>query len=776
MLCTRCGKRPAVVFVTNSNAKDAPTVGYCLSCAKELGIKPVEDLISKMGISDEDLETVQDQMNTLMQNGDMSQLMEQLGADNLAEQMDQFRQENGGSEDDDFSHGAPAFPAFFNNMFGGKAQQDGAKAPGAATKKDKKEKKRKHINLYCEDLTRKAKDGKIDNIIGRDAEIERVIQILSRRTKNNPCLIGEPGVGKTAIAEGLALRIARGEVPQKLKNKEIQLLDLTSLVAGTQFRGQFESRIKGLVSEVKESGNVILFIDEVHSLVGTGDSEGTMNAANILKPALSRGEVQVIGATTFNEYRKYIEKDSALERRFQPVKVGEPTIAQSIDVIAGVKGYYENHHNVVVDDDMVRKIVVLSERYITDRFLPDKAIDLLDESCACASLRNKELERFEKLTDERDELNQAKEAISSMDEVDYKALAEVNTSLARIDNELDSIDSDALVTRVTEDDIAKVIELWTGIPASRIRENELSKLADLESEMKKKIIGQDEAVEALASAIKRSRCQISPRRRPASFIFVGPTGVGKTELVKVLSQQLFDTPETLIRLDMSEFMEKHSVSKIIGSPPGYVGYDEAGQVTEKVRRRPYSVLLFDEIEKAHPDVLNILLQILDEGKVTDAHGRAVNFENTVIVMTSNAGSAGRDTALGFGKTSEEASKEKVTKALQDFLRPEFLARVDEVIVFNTLSEESFVKIADLMLSEYIPTLQEKHIAFTFDNKACEYLAKKSCNGKSGARDLRNTIRREVEEKIAESMIQSHTGKLTAINVTSDGESVIVESL
>ena len=776
MLCTRCGKRPAVVFVTNNNSKDAPTVGYCLSCAKELGIKPVEDLISKMGISDEDLENVQDQMNNLMQGGDLSQLMEQLGADNLAEQMDEFAQENGGSEDDDFAHGAPAFPAFFNNIFGGGKASDGNGSDKGGQKKEKKEKKRKHINLYCEDLTRKAREGKIDNIIGRDAEIERVIQILSRRTKNNPCLIGEPGVGKTAIAEGLALRIAQGNVPQKLKNKEIQLLDLTSLVAGTQFRGQFESRIKGLVSEVKDSGNVILFIDEVHSLVGTGDNEGTMNAANILKPALSRGEVQVIGATTFNEYRKYIEKDSALERRFQPVKVGEPTIAQSIEVIAGVKGYYEAHHKVVVDDDIVRKTVVLSERYITDRFLPDKAIDLLDESCACAALRNKERERYEKLSDERESLLLTKDELTSAEEIDYKSLAEVNTSLAKIDNELKEIDPDSLTAKVTEEDIAKVIELWTGIPASRIRENELSKLADLESEMKKKIIGQDEAVEVLASAIKRSRCQISPRRRPASFIFVGPTGVGKTELVKVLSQQLFDTPETLIRLDMSEFMEKHSVSKIIGSPPGYVGYDEAGQVTEKVRRRPYSVLLFDEIEKAHPDVLNILLQILDEGMVTDAHGRAVNFENIVIVMTSNAGSAGRDTALGFGKTSEEASKEKVMKALQDFLRPEFIARVDEIIVFNTLSEVNFVDIAKLMLEEYVPTLEEKHIRFTFDDKACEYLAKKSCSGKSGARDLRNTIRREVEEKIAEAMIQSQSGKLEAINVTSDGESISIESI
>ncbi|MER2080881.1 MAG: ATP-dependent Clp protease ATP-binding subunit [Ruminococcus sp.] len=774
MICSRCGKRQAVVFVTNNNSKDTPTIGYCLTCAKELRIKPVEDLISKMGISDEDLENVQDQMNSLMQGGDLGSLMEQLGSGNLAEQMEEFAAEAPGSDDDDFSHGAPAFPNFFNNIFGGAQAPEQGKAGGRKT--EKKEKKRKHINLYCEDLTKKARDGKIDRIVGRDTEIERVIQILSRRTKNNPCLIGEPGVGKTAIAEGLALRIASGNVPQRLKNKEIQLLDLTSLVAGTQFRGQFESRIKGLVSEIKENGNIILFIDEVHSLVGTGDSEGTMNAANILKPALSRGEVQVIGATTFNEYRKYIEKDSALERRFQPVKVGEPTINQSIEVIAGVKEYYEKHHRVIVDDDIVRKTVVLSERYITDRFLPDKAIDLLDESCACAALRNKDMERCDKLREQKGEWLRLKDEISSEEDIDFEKLAEVNTELARIDSELSQFNPDDLISRVTEEDIAKVIELWTGIPASRIRENELSKLADLESELKKKIIGQDEAVEALASAIKRSRCQISPRRRPASFIFVGPTGVGKTELVKVLSQQLFDTPETLIRLDMSEFMEKHSVSKIIGSPPGYVGYDEAGQVTEKVRRRPYSVLLFDEIEKAHPDVLNILLQILDEGKVTDAHGRAVNFENTVIVMTSNAGSGSRESALGFGKTEEDATKEKVMKALSDFLRPEFIARVDEVIVFNNLKSEDFVKIANLMLSEYVPTLEEKHISFTYDDKACEYLAQKSCGGKSGARDLRNTIRREVEEKVAEAMISSQTGSLTAIHVTSDGSSVVIQAL
>lgn len=781
MLCSKCGKRPAVVFVSNTASSDAPTAGYCLSCAKELGIKPVEDLISKMGISDEDLENVQDQMNSLMQNmgdgGDLSQLMEQLGADNLAEQMGDMED---GSEDDDFAHGAPAFPAFFNNIFGGSkaennAAKDGSNA-GVKKKKEKKDKNRKHINLYCEDLTRKAREGKVDRIIGRETEIERVIQILSRRTKNNPCLIGEPGVGKTAIAEGLALRIANGEVPQRLKNKEIQLLDLTSLVAGTQFRGQFESRIKGLVSEIKESGNIILFIDEVHSLVGTGDNEGTMNAANILKPALSRGEVQVIGATTFNEYRKYIEKDSALERRFQPVKVGEPTIAQTIDVIAGVKSYYENHHRVIVDDDVVRKTVVLSERYITDRFLPDKAIDLLDESCACAALRNKNMERYDRLTDERQRLTLEKENLSTADEIDYQALAEVNTDLARLDSEISEIDPETLTSRVTEEDIAKVIELWTGIPASRIRENELAKLADIENELKKKIIGQDEAVKVLASAIRRSRCQISPRRRPASFIFVGPTGVGKTELVKVLSQQLFDTPETLIRLDMSEFMEKHSVSKIIGSPPGYVGYDEAGQVTEKVRRRPYSVLLFDEIEKAHPDVLNILLQILDEGKVTDAHGRVVNFENTVIVMTSNAGSTSHESALGFGKTQKDASKEKVMKALSEFLRPEFIARVDEVIVFNKLNEEDFVKIAKLMLEEYVPSLEEKHIKFTFDDKVCEYLAKKSCNGNSGARDLRNTIRREVEEKIADAMINAGLDFLSGMHATSDGEKVELQTV
>ena len=780
MLCSRCGKRQAVVFVSENKA-DSTTKGYCLTCAKELGIKPVEDLISKMGITEDDLESVQEQMNSIMSNlnesGDLSQLMEGMDMENLAETMNTMNEQM--ENNDDFTPGgAPAFPAFFNNLFGGNKQNNTNEAStdkGGKTKKEKK-KNNKHLSLYCENLTRKAMEGKIDRIIGRDFEIERVIQILSRRSKNNPCLIGEPGVGKTAIAEGLALRIASGNVPQRLKDKEIQLLDLTSLVAGTQFRGQFESRIKGLTQEIKEAGNIILFIDEVHNLVGTGDSEGTMNAANILKPALSRGEIQVIGATTFNEYRKYIEKDSALERRFQPVKVSESTIEDSMQIIEGIKDYYENHHRVIVDENIVRKVVVLSERYITDRFLPDKAIDLLDESCACAALRNKEMERYDKLHDEKKKYSIRRDELSAEEEIDYEQLADVKSQLAKIDDEIASINPDDIQSKVTEEDIAKVIELWTGIPASRIKENELAKLSDIENALEEKIIGQNEAVSVLASAIKRSRVQISPRRKPASFIFVGPTGVGKTELVKVLSQQLFDTPETLIRLDMSEFMEKHSVSKIIGSPPGYVGYDEAGQVTEKVRRRPYSVLLFDEIEKAPPDVLNILLQILDEGKVTDAHGRVVNFENTVIVMTSNAGSNKRENALGFGKTQEDANKEKVMKALSEFLRPEFLARIDEIIVFRELSQDDFKKIAVLMLDEYVPVLKEKHIDFTYDDSACEVLAEKAYGGNSGARDLRNLIRREVEDKIAQSMIDFKDGVLSAIHLSVEDGNLVVKAI
>ncbi len=769
MICSKCGKRPAVVFVS-VNKDDANPKGYCLTCAKELGIKPVEDLISKMGLSAEDLEAMEDQMNSMMENmneGDMSEMLNAIKDEGLVEQMRlDDNQGDDGNNDDNFSPGgASTFPAFFNNFFGGGKSGDSS-SQGTAKQNKKQEKKqskeRRFLNLYCYDLTRKAREGKTDRIIGRDKEIERVIQILSRRSKNNPCLIGEPGVGKTAIAEGLAMRIANGDVPQRLKNKEIHLLDLTSLVAGTQFRGQFESRIKGLTDEVKALGNIILFIDEVHNLVGTGDAEGSMNAANILKPALSRGEIQVIGATTFNEYRKYIEKDSALERRFQPVKVAEPSITDTMDVLSGIKEYYEQHHRVTVSDDIVRKAVIFSERYITDRFLPDKAIDLLDEASACAGLRNKELERFDKLNEDKHKFEVQHSELSTAEEIDYEKLATVKSELARLEQEIQSIPQESLINEVTEEDLAKVIELWTGIPSSRVRENELLKLADIDVQLKEKIIGQDEAVNALASAIKRSRVQIAPRRRPASFIFVGPTGVGKTELVKQLSQLLFDTPETLIRLDMSEFMEKHSVSKIIGSPPGYVGYDEAGQVTEKVRRRPYSVLLFDEIEKAHPDVLNILLQILDEGKLTDAHGRLVNFENTVIVMTSNAGSNKRENALGFGKSEQDATREKVMQALSEFLRPEFIARVDEVIVFRHLEGDDLIKIAKLMLNEYVPTLEEKGIKFSFSEELCTFLADKVKGGKSGARDLRSVIRREIEQKIAEEMIIKGAGNIAGI--------------
>ena len=780
MLCSKCNKRPAVVFV--SSGTDGSSKGYCLTCAKELGIKPVEDLINKMGITDDDLEAVQDQMTSIMdsmgEGGDLQSMAESMGIDPNALNGELVDSDDEEGEDKDFTPGgAPTFPAFFNNIFNGNSASNGNAEQSGSEKvkknrKEKPDKKKKFLGLYCEDLTRKAREGRVDRVIGREKEIERVIQILSRRSKNNPCLIGEPGVGKTAIAEGLASRIVEGNVPLRLRNKEIHLLDLTSLVAGTQFRGQFESRIKGLIKEIKDLGNIILFIDEVHSLVGTGDSEGTMNAANILKPALSRGEIQVIGATTFAEYRKYIEKDSALERRFQPVTINEPSIAETIDVLMGVKSYYEVHHRVAVSDDIVRKAVVLSERYITDRFLPDKAIDLLDESCACCALRSKAMEDYDKLTVEKKELTQKRESLSAEENVDFEKIAEIKTQLINIDEKMKEIEPQAVNVQVEEEDLAKVIELWTGIPASRIRENELSKLADLEEQLSKKIIGQEEAVNALASAIKRNRVQISPRRRPASFIFVGPTGVGKTELVKVLSKELFDTPETLIRLDMSEFMEKHSVSKIIGSPPGYVGYDEAGQVTEKVRRRPYSVLLFDEIEKAHPDVLNILLQILDEGKLTDAHGREVNFENTVIVMTSNAGSDKRENALGFGKTQEDANKEKAMKALSEFLRPEFIARVDEIIVFQDLDEKDFQKIAALLLEEYAPALKEKGITFKFDEKACSALAEKASGGKSGARDLRNLIRKEVEDKIAQEMIDSHNTSISGIAVTADEDSNI----
>ncbi len=753
LMCTRCKKRPAVVFVSNG-INGQPTQGLCLVCAKELGIKPVNDIMEKMGITDEELEAATAQMTELM---------------NLQEDNDQDTE----GEDELFAPGGAATMPV-DQMLGGRPGENGGY--GGAGVQNRKEsfhkKKRKYIQNYCTDLTGRARRGELDNIVGREKEIQRVVQILSRRTKNNPCLIGEPGVGKTAVAEGLALRIAQGQVPAKLRDKEVQLLDLTALVAGTQFRGQFESRIKGLVDEVKADGNVILFIDEVHNLVGTGDAEGSMNAANILKPALSRGEIQVIGATTFNEYRKYIEKDAALERRFQPVTVAEPSVDDAVQILLGIKGYYENYHRVKVSEEMCRRMVVLAERYINDRYLPDKAIDLLDEACACAALRNKKLEEYDEaqlsLTREKNREQELSNPTGGA-QVDYEELAKTHYRIATLEESLDKLKSEGVFAQVEEQDVAKVIELWTGIPAARVQENELKKLAHLEDVLKKHIIGQDEAVNAISAAIRRSRVQISPRRHPASFIFVGPTGTGKTELVRVLSQELFDTPETLIRLDMSEFMEKHSVSKIIGSPPGYVGYDEAGQLTEKVRRRPYSVLLFDEIEKAHPDVLNILLQILDEGRITDAHGRTVNFENTVIVMTSNAGSDRRENALGFNKTAADMNREKVMKALGEFLRPEFLSRIDEVIVFRPLDVEDYKSIAALMLDEYVSSLGEKGITLTYTPEVCAYLAEKSIHGQSGARDLRNNIRRMVEDKLAMILVEQGEGAVSGVGLTMEGQ-------
>ncbi len=757
MMCSRCHKRPAVVFVSpTGNIKESR--GLCLVCAKELGIKPVNDLLDKMGITDDQVENMEAELSDLM------------GQNPEENEMDDNNQNGNGLNG--FTPGGAATVPFLQNIFPGSVNLPEQIQNGEAAKKtqtrEKHRTKRKHLDAYCTNLTAKAKAHEIDRIVGREKEIERVIQILSRRTKNNPCLIGEPGVGKTAVAEGLALRIASGEVPSSLKKKEIHLLDLTALVAGTQFRGQFESRIKGLLDEVKAEGNIILFIDEVHNLVGTGDAEGSMNAANILKPALSRGEIQVIGATTFSEYRRYIEKDAALERRFQPVTIAEPSLGDTVKILTGIKTYYESFHRVRVPDAIVKKIVTLSERYINDRFLPDKAIDLLDEACACAELRNRPMAEYDDIRDRLEELHgEEDEMTADGAEPDYEKLAEIRMDLSKLTEKEKQLAPLALGAEVEEKDVARVVELWTGIPASRIQEGELKKLASLEDVLNSKVIGQKEAVAAISAAIRRSRVQISPRRRPASFIFVGPTGVGKTELVKVLSHELFDTPETLIRLDMSEFMEKHSVSRIIGSPPGYVGYDEAGQVTEKVRRRPYSVLLFDEIEKAHPDVMNILLQILDEGHITDAHGRNVNFENTVIVMTSNAGSDKKEGALGFTRTEADMSREKALKALSDFLRPEFLSRVDEIIVFRMLDADDYEKIAHLMLDEYVGTLKERGITLIYDEKVTRWLAKHSVGGKSGARDLRNLIRRQVEDKIASLIVENADAPIAGISVTAD---------
>ena len=767
MMCTRCKKRPAVVFVSGSTDAQQ-SQGYCLVCAKELGIKPVNDLMEKMGITEEMMESMESELSGLM------------SMDGAMMPTDDDDDENG--DENGFTQGGAATFPFLKNIFQGPNGEEATKEQeetDTSSRKtdDKKKKKRKYLNMYCTNLTGKAKNGELDAIIGRDNEIARVIQILSRRTKNNPCLIGEPGVGKTAIAEGLSIRIAQGNVPARLKKKEIHLLDLTALVAGTQFRGQFESRIKGLVDEVKADGNIILFIDEVHNLVGTGDAEGSMNAANILKPALSRGEIQVIGATTFTEYRKYIEKDTALERRFQPVTVVEPSVDDTIGVLLGIKSYYENYHRVQLSDDIIKRAVVLSERYITDRFLPDKAIDLMDESCACAALRNASMAEYDTAKFELEKLKEQEEQMTADGaEPDYEKLAETRCEIARLEEKTKSLEQDALHSSVTEEDLAHVIELLTGIPASRIQESELKKLADLENKLNSKVIGQTEAVEAVAAAIRRSKVQISPRRRPASFIFVGPTGVGKTELVKVLSHELFDTPDALIRLDMSEFMEKHSVSRIIGSPPGYVGYDEAGQMTEKVRRKPYSVILFDEIEKAHPDVMNILLQILDEGKITDAHGRVVNFENTIIVMTSNAGSERKESALGFAKNAADVTRDKTMKALSEFLRPEFLSRVDEIIIFHELTEADFQAIARLMIDEYVDSLKERNITLKYDNTVLSWLADHAIGGKSGARDLRNLIRKKIEDQIAALLVTHYDQQVTGIAITVENDEIKLNSI
>ena len=752
MVCARCKKRPAIIFIQRMENGQMKQEGYCLHCARELHIKPVDDLMKQFGMSEQDMDNMEDRMESMME--EMGE-----GGNPFAALMKMQDEENGGAgEEDGFTPGGNAtFPLSI-------AGQEGQGGPNGAKngKAGKKPPRRKYLDTYCENLTAKARDGRLDDIIGRDREIYRTIQILSRRQKNNPCLIGEAGVGKTAIAEGIAERIARGQVPAQLKDKEIYLLDLTALVAGTQFRGQFEQRVKGLLNEVKQAGNVILFIDEIHTITAAGESEGAMNAGNILKPALSRGEIQVIGATTFSEYRKYIEKDQALERRFQPVRVEEPSIADTIAVMNGIKRYYEDYHHVQVPAGVVQMAVTLSERYITDRYLPDKAIDLLDEACASCNLAHPEISAFLEAQKELDALKQEESEMESTptnEAIDYEAVAERKTRIAQLEAELPAKQAAASEIQVTMDDLARVIELWTGIPAVKIRETEYVRLASLEDELKKKIVGQDEAVHLVAQAVKRSRADLAGRRRPASFIFVGPTGVGKTELVKQLASQLFSGPDPLIRLDMSEYMEKYAVSRMIGSPPGYVGYEEAGQLTEKVRRRPYSVVLFDEIEKAHPDVLNILLQILDEGKINDAQGRTVDFSNTVICMTSNAGSSEQGTGgLGFNKSAGEMTADKTMKALRQFLRPEFLGRVDEIVVFQPLSGETLEKIAALMLEEYRPGMEAKGIAYSYTPAALKALVAQCEGGKFGARDLRRTIRKAVEDEAATRIID---GQLTA---------------
>ena len=763
-LCSRCKKNVAVVFISKLDGEKTINEGLCLKCAKELGLPQVDDMMKRMGISDEDLETL---------NSEMMQAMN--GVENIEDLP-------GGEESGEEEEGKTATFPFLNRLFSGGESSKESAEEGRSERREKKESsknaKRKYLENYCISLTQKAKDGKLDPVIGRAEEIERVVQILNRRQKNNPCLIGEPGVGKTAIAEGLSQRIAEGSVPFKLREKEVYLLDLTALVAGTQFRGQFESRMKGLIDEVKRLGNIILMIDEVHNLVGAGDAEGSMNAANILKPALSRGEIQVIGATTFNEYRKHIEKDSALERRFQPVTVNEPSVEDSIKILKGLAPKYEEFHGVKLTEGILRQAVLLSERYITDRFLPDKAIDLIDEASSDLNLKDPDISRRMQIQREMDDYAKERAMLEEKEEKseeDYARMAELKSRDLQLSTELSVIDEKGQ-PQLTMENLAHVIELWTKIPASRIREQEFQRLSQLEERLKDHIIGQDEAIEAVSAAVRRNRVGISPKHKPVSFIFVGSTGVGKTELVKQLATDLFNTPDALIRLDMSEFMEKHSVSRIVGSPPGYVGYDEAGQLTEKIRRKPYAVILFDEIEKAHPDVLNVLLQILDDGEITDAHGRKVNFENTIIVMTSNAGSATKEGTVGFDRSLSQQDSEKAMKALQQFLRPEFINRVDAVITFNRLSEKDFQSIARIMLDELRDSLKEKGITFTYDATLVDFLTKKSYSRTYGARNLRRTIQKELEDPMATKIINSYEEPIIGINAAAEKEHVCLQTL
>ena len=767
-LCSRCHKNVAVIFISKLEGGETKNEGLCLKCARELGIKPIDDMMKKMGISDEDLDNLTNEMMSAFGGAE--------GMEGLLAQPD------GGDDEQDDGRTA-TFP-FLSQLFGGGPAAGGSGPSGespkgeknAANGKGERPPKRKFLENYCISLTKKAQAGQLDRLIGRDRELERVIQILNRRQKNNPCLIGEPGVGKTAIAEGLAMKIAKGDVPYKLQDKEVYLLDLTALVAGTQFRGQFESRMKGLIEEIRKLGNIILVIDEVHNIVGAGDAEGSMNAANILKPALSRGELQVIGATTLNEYRKHIEKDTALERRFQPVVVEEPSIEDSVKIMEGIAPYYEAYHQVSVSPEMCRLAVTMSERYITDRYLPDKAIDLLDEACSNVNLKNRTLARRAEIDKELADLAKEKEVMMAADtEEAYARLANIRSQELRLAAEQQQLEGQS-VPALTSEHLANVIELWTNIPASQIQEQEYQRLSRLEERLKAHIIGQDEAVQAVSAAIRRGRVGISPKRKPVSFIFVGSTGVGKTELVKQLAQDLFNVPEALIRLDMSEFMEKYAVSRIIGSPPGYVGYDEAGQLTEKIRRKPYSVVLFDEIEKAHPDVLNILLQILDDGHITDAHGRKVNFENTVIVMTSNAGSNSKVGSVGFNRTADEQGKERAMKALQEFLRPEFLNRVDEVVYFHQLTEENFRAIAALMLGELRDSLAEKGLTLAWEDSLLDYLVKKSYSAVYGARNLRRLIQKELEDAIAARIIDSWEHPVTQLHASADGEELCLTAL